>query len=106
MGLIDTLTGSSSARQAVELAHQVARRSCAAVWQKVQARVEDMSLAEARGYIRAHSAEVVQAEVQRSGCPEHHRDQVVEFAREAVVQTLASEVGRIHRTRASRRLAA
>ncbi len=106
MGFLDALTNSATARQTTELAQQVARRSCAAVWNKVQRRVLDMSLPEARGYIRAHAAAVVEAEAARAGVAPSRCDELAGLAREAVVETLASEVARIRRTQAGRRWAA
>jgi hypothetical protein len=106
MGLLDALTNSSTARQTTQLAQQVARRSCAAVWHRVQRRVLDMSLSEARGYIRAHAAGVVEDESARVGAAPSRRAELAAIAREAVVDTLACEVARIRRTQAGRRWAA
>jgi hypothetical protein len=96
----------SSARQTAEVAQQVARRSCAAVWDKVHTRVLAMSVSEARGYIRAHAADVVELEAANSGAAWERRGEVAMLARERVVETLASEVERMHRTRFGLRRAA
>jgi hypothetical protein len=105
MGLFDSLTNSYTARQTAELAQQVARRSCAAVWQKVQRRVLNMSVPEARGYIRAHATHVVHQETAKTGIDASQRADLIDLAREAVV-TLACEVARMHRTQLGRRWAA
>jgi hypothetical protein len=65
-----------------------------------------MSLAEARGYIYAHAAEVVETEASRCGASPLRRAELVKLARQAVVETLLCEVARIHRTQAGRRRAA
>ena len=106
MGLFDAFSSSAVARQTAELAQQVARRSCAAVWHKVQAEVPEMSLPQARGYIYAHAAEDVEAEAALCGVSRERRSELAKLAREAVVETLLCEVARIHRTQSGRRLAA
>lgn len=106
MGFFDVLRGSSAPRQAAELAQHVARRSCAGVWSRIEGRVLQMSVPEARGYIRAHSAEIVAVQTVRSGVAPHRQSLVVELAREAVVETLVCEVARVQRVRMGRRLAA
>jgi hypothetical protein len=106
MGLFDAFASSAAARQTAEIAQQVSRRSCAAVWHQVQGRVLEMSVAQARGYIHAHSAGIVEAEAARCGVSRERQAELVRLAREAVVETLVCEVARIHRTQAGRRLAA
>jgi hypothetical protein len=106
MSLFDAFASSAVARQNAELAQQVSRRSCAAVWYKVQDRAIDMSLAQARGYIHAHAAEIVEAEVARCGVSVERRLELAQLAREGVVETLVCELARLHRTQAGRRRAA
>jgi len=106
MSLLDAFTSSAAARQTAEIAQQVSRRSCAAVWHKVQARVLVMSEAQARGYIHAHAAEVVQAEAARCGASIERQQELVRLARAAVVDTLVCEVARMQRTQMGRRRAA
>src|SRR5688500_4126772 len=88
MGLFDAFASSAAARQTAEVARQVSRRSCAAVWHKVQARVLEMSLSQARGYIHAHAAEAVEAEAARCGVSRERQAELACLARQGVVETL------------------
>lgn len=106
MGLFDAFASSAAARQTAEIALQVSRRSCPAVWHKVHGRVLEMSLPQVRGYIHAHSAEIVESEATRCGVAHGRRKELVKLAREAVVETLVCEVARVQRTHVGLRRAA
>ena len=106
MGFFDAFASSAAARQTAEIALQVSRRSCPAVWHKVQGRVLEMSLPQVRGYIYAHAADVVESEAARCGVAHERRQELVRLAREAVVETLVCEVARVQRTQVGRRRAA
>lgn len=106
MGLFDAFASSAAARQTAEIALQVSRRCCPAVWHKVQGRVLEMTLPQVRGYIHAHSAEIVAAEAARCGVAHERLKDLVKLAREAVVDTLVCEVARVQRTQIGRRRAA
>lgn len=45
------------------LANRLVKNSQEAVWQRVQSRIVDMSLAEARGYVRARSVGIIETGV-------------------------------------------
>ncbi len=105
MGLFDAFASSAAARQTAEIAQQVSRRSCAAVWQRVQAKAISMSPAQARGYIRSHAAPVVEEEAARCGVSHARQRELVPLAREGVVETLLCEITRVQRIQYGRRAA-
>ncbi len=61
MTWIQSLFAFRNARQVQEATDQLVTRAWPWVWQRVAARVPDMSPAEARGYVRAHSSELVRS---------------------------------------------
>ncbi|MBX3414408.1 MAG: hypothetical protein KF708_17095 [Pirellulales bacterium] len=67
------LFGRRHAERIRTLADQLARECVSGVWGRVSRRAPSMSLAEARGYVRARAASVVQAAVRRElgGRDEH-----------------------------------
>ena len=63
MGLSNVFNRVRDARRLSELASQIARRCHEALWNHVEQRTVKMSIGEARGYIWAKAAEIVEAEV-------------------------------------------
>ena len=59
MSWIQSLFAFRNARSVQEASEQLIVRVWPWVWQRVQARVVSMTPAEARGYVRAHSSEMV-----------------------------------------------
>ena len=111
MGLFDALFLKPGAQQITDLAEQISHRSCAAVWQRVQDRALTMVAAEARGYLHAHAGPLLEGEVQkavtgRRGFSPQAQREVVELARQKVVETLLCEIARMQKTAGHRRLAA
>jgi hypothetical protein len=102
---------------------ELSGRCSAAVWDRIQPRVLEMSLSEARGYIRAKATEVLGAKAQavlgakgpsgvrsavRRGPLEHPDDRrlVLAGATEAIVEKVIAEVRRIQMSSRVRRHAA
>jgi hypothetical protein len=64
MYILNFLVRRRNRREVVRLASEVARRSRLAVWEQVYHQIGHLSVAEARGYIRAKSAESLHHEAQ------------------------------------------
>ncbi len=79
------------------LADKVASRSRLAVWDRVSHRMHAVSGAEARGYIRARGAAVIEVETDRLIAEEgakaaRHRDQIMQDASESVIRLVLEQV--------------
>src|SRR5688500_16798202 len=110
MGLLDTLWQRSADKHLVDLAEKIAQRSCAAVWARVHHRAVGMNSAEARGYIRAHAGNLLQADVHaavshRQSLGLSAAPRIAELATHKVVEALLREVVRVQKTTTHRRLA-
>ena len=110
MGFFAALFDPNHSRRIAEVSQHIAQRCCPAVWNKVHQRALAMSPAEARGYLRAHAAVVLQNEVAavlaNRRLPLGLCAQVTEAARDALVDTLLREVVRVQKTTTGRRRAA
>lgn len=92
-------------------ASEIAGRCSAAVWDRIQPRVLEMSLPEARGYVRAKATEVIhaKADVVLRDLPDMagpRRSDVLASATEAVVEKVIAEVRRLQLSSRSYRRAA
>ena len=104
MGFIDSIISLTNARQLNELAELVAQKSWPQVWRRVRHRVMSMTPAEARGYIRAHSAETIRANVSallntHEAVGDWARETLVERASDDVIWMCVDEVVRLRRER-------
>ena len=63
MSLWERLLPHRTARLQARLANEIAQRSRAEVWNRIEHRASTMRLAEARGYMRARAAEAIHREV-------------------------------------------
>jgi hypothetical protein len=84
-------------RRVTQLAGEIARRSRQDVWHRVHHRIGPMSLAEARGYIRARAAEIVHDQTQAameqpSGVPARYRERLLDEATELVIQFVLADL--------------
>ncbi len=66
MSLFESLVSFRGARKAQRIADELADRLTDRVWEEAGVKARHFSLAEARGYFRAHSNRIVRAEMQRS----------------------------------------
>jgi hypothetical protein len=78
------------------LADKVASRSRAAVWDRVSQRMHTLVGAEARGYIRARGAEVIERETDLLIAEEgtkaaRHRDEILHAAGESVIRLVLEQ---------------
>ena len=78
------------------LGEKVASRSRVAVWNRVSHRLHTLSGAEARGYIRARSAAVIERETELLIAEEgakaaRHRDQILRDAHESVIRLVLEQ---------------
>jgi hypothetical protein len=92
------------------LADQVASRSRPAVWDRVSHRMPELSGAEARGYIRARGAGVIEVETDRLIAEEgtkaaRHRNEILHIAGESVIR-LVLEQSQVRRSALPKRRAA
>ena len=83
------------------LADKIASRSRRAVWDRVSHRIDALTGAEARGYVRARAAAIVEVETDRliaeeEGSAARHRMRIVRDANESVIR-LVLEQARISR---------
>lgn len=83
------------------LVDRVAARSQNAVYQRVKDRLAAMNVHQARGYIRARAATVLEREVgivmaEVSGISPEQRDAILDGARQRVVRRLMLENVRLH----------
>jgi hypothetical protein len=106
MAILNILIRRRTQREVVRLANEVARRSRLAVWEQVYHRIGHVSLAEARGYIRARAATALQAEADavfdrhREWTPES-RASLLSQAKDKIVHLIVSDMlklGREHFT--------
>lgn len=93
-----------------ELAERVAGRSRQQVWQRIQHRVSTLSAGEARGYIRARSASVIEDEIDRLISQEGakaagNRDRIAALASEMLMQSILTSTHALRETRRIRRAA-
>jgi hypothetical protein len=110
MGMFSPFGRRRMERQVTRLAGEVARRSRETVWGRVHHRIGPMSLAEARGYIRARAGEVVYSESRaalerNAGIPIQYRERLVNEATELVIQFVLADLlklGQQHFTRQRR----
>lgn len=96
MTLLDQILGRPSEKKLALIAEEVAGRSRHKVWQRVNRRLEVMQSSEAKGYIRARSAVIVQRELDLA--LQHHsvhvaaqRAQVFDWASEAIIQMIQAQ---------------
>ena len=87
------------------LADKVASRSRQAVWDRVSHRIHSLSGAEARGYIRARAAAVIEPEADRlirkeGGRAASLREKILRDATESVIRLVIEQV-QISRQRAA-----
>ena len=78
------------------LADKVATRSRAAVWNRVAHRIHQLAGAEARGYVRARGAAIIETETDRLIAEEgakaaRHRDQIIQTAEESVIRLVLEQ---------------
>ncbi len=104
MGFFNSIISLTSARQLNECAQIVAQKSYPHVWRRVKHRVLAMTPAEARGYIRAHSAEIIRANVtamldSSDSLGDWAREALVERATDDVIWLCVDEVVRLRRER-------
>ena len=97
MALLNLVLPARSRAMIVQIADQVACASTDAVCQRVQQRVLGMSPAEARGYVRARSAEVLVRKAEYALAHRHprivaRRDEIIACAREEVVRRVMARV--------------
>jgi len=105
--LLVTMRG---AKRIGELADQIARRSQDPLWQRVGRRAATMTPAEAKGYIRAWSAEVIVAQIDLARVAhrelsEADESRLTTAARERVVEMLLSRIRAARSREAARRAA-
>ena len=84
-----------------QLVGRIAARSRSAVWQRVVSRCQEMGPNEARGYIRARAAKIVQREFviatsQTPGLSNYTLSQIAGLAMDEVVRSMLSEAKRMH----------
>ena len=104
MGFFNSIISLTSARQLNECAQIVAQKSYPHVWQRVKHRVLAMTPAEARGYIRGHSAEIIRANVTallatNETLGDWAREALVDRATDDVIWLCVDEVVRLRRER-------
>jgi hypothetical protein len=104
MGFLNSVISLTSARQLNELAEIVAQKSYPHVWRRVKFRVLAMTPAEARGYIRAHCAEIIRANVSallatNESLGDWAREALIERATDDVIWLCVDEVVRQRRER-------
>lgn len=104
MGFLNSIISLTNARQLNEYAQVIAQKSYPHVWRRVKQRVLTMTPAEARGYIRAHSAEIIRANVtaaleSHDGLGDWAREALVERASDDVIWLCVDEVVRLRRER-------
>lgn len=83
MTWIHSLFAFRNARQVQEAAEQLVVRVWPWVWQRVEAKALGMTPAEARGYVRAHSSEMVRASA--ASIVQNHPS-LQEWAEESIVE--------------------
>src|ERR1051325_6503225 len=93
MNLWDLLLPHRTGRLQARLANEIAQRSRAEVWQRVEHRARTMRLAEARGYMRARAAEIIHREVDHALACQHghaslNREQILNQSTDLVVTLL------------------
>jgi hypothetical protein len=108
MGWPHTLVHWLISDRLAEMAQRVAGRSRLAVWQRVVDRVANLGPTEARGYIRARAAVVIQVETDRLIVQEGEkvgrmRQRIIAAASHSLVETIAVQVQQ--RREAARRAA-
>ena len=99
------------AQKPVHLADKVASRSRPAVWGRVSHHIHALSGAEARGYIRARAAAVIEQETDLLIAEEgpkvfRHRDQILKEAGETVIRLVQEQAQISRRTALPKRRAA
>ena len=97
MGMFSPFGKRRMERQVTRLAGEVARRSRETVWGRVHHRIGPMSLAEARGYIRARAGEIVVSEAKaalqrNSNVPVVYRERLINEATELVIQFVLADL--------------
>jgi hypothetical protein len=105
MGLSTLLAEWLAKDTVTKLAERVAGRSRQLVWQRIQHRIHSLPAAEARGYIRARSAAVIEDEIDRLIEQEGpkaagNRDRISALASEMLMQSILTTT---HASRDSRR---
>jgi hypothetical protein len=110
MNVLQSLFSFRSARTVQQLTVEIAGRSWPRIWQRVAHRAPQMTTAEARGYVRAHSASVVQELVaaalrSRPSLPASLADVLVERVTDLVLAQSAAEIQRMRRAVPLRRAA-
>jgi hypothetical protein len=111
MQFLESLLRPHGAKAVVALSSELAQRTCASVWDRVNPRVLGMNSAEARGYIRAWATDAVNKRLddvllRQRGIASAARPHILAEATEGIVERLLDEVLRIQRTRVVRRHAA
>ncbi len=104
MGFLNSIISLTNARQLNEFAEIVAQKSYPQVWRRVRQRVLAMTPAEARGYIRVHSAEIIRANISvllssNEALGDWARESLVERATDDVIWLCVDEVVRLRRER-------
>lgn len=97
MGIFSFFARRKTARKAAQLAHEVAQRSFSPVLDRVRRRAATMRIAEAKGYVRARSLEIVHRELAalqkgREKLDPAVQTDVVSQATEAVIVRVMAEL--------------
>jgi hypothetical protein len=78
------------------LADKVATRSRQAIWNRVSHRIHQLAGAEARGYVRARAAAIIEAETdlliaEEGGKVARYRDQIIQVAGDSVIRLVLEQ---------------
>lgn len=110
MSLLQNFLSFQHHKQVNALAVELAKRSWPRIWERVQGRAASMTLAEARGYVRAHSAPIVQemvtAALRNQPALESQRAAIVERTTDEVLEQATAEIHRVLRNHPAARPAA
>jgi bisphosphoglycerate-independent phosphoglycerate mutase (AlkP superfamily) len=106
MGLTQLLSGWIVKDTVAQFAERVAGRSRQRTWQRIQHRINSLSTAEARGYIRARAVTVVDDEIDRLIVEEGvkaagNRDRIQARAMEMLLESILAST---HASRQTRRV--
>ena len=104
MGFINSVISLTSARQLNEYAQIIAQKSYPHIWRRVRHRILAMTPAEARGYIRASSGEIIRANVSallssNESLGDWARESLIERAMDDCIWLCVDEVVRLRRER-------
>jgi hypothetical protein len=111
MGLSQLFSGWIVKDSVADFAERVAGRSRQRVWQRIEHRIGSLAAAEARGYIRARAATIIDDELDKLIAQEGtkvagNRDRISALASELLMQAILSSTHAARETRRSYRAAA